>query len=1389
MKTNLLSTLTVLGGIFLFSGMTQAQDAQDNNKDVYVPAVLEPWVDWVLEQHPQIHCPKTFDNGTRLDCGWIREIDIHLLTSSSPILQIRMNVDAFADTQVSLPVAASIKPRNVLADGNRVPVMGGNNQPMVFLTKGAHIVTLELTWDPELTLEYVDLPSAGIVNFRIDDEPIAQPVLTNHGTKLWLTQVLEKPSEPSAEADMEDTQKIRVFRSLEDSVPQMLVSYVQLTVTGRSRLITLGEVLPAGFLATNLESSRPALLDESGKVTLAVEVGNNWVQIEARAVEQFNRFSYRKVSEDWPTEEVWMVEPNPAIRVISMAGPPRTNLDQIDIPARIAHRLDEKTGFVLSADADLVFTEGQRGDVNPRPTDYYVERELWLNFAGESFIAEDTFYLDAVDSEPLISKYLPGSVKVDGEFRLLTFHDPDQERLPGVTVSEDISEIEAVTQFEKSNTIPAIGWDIEAQGLNMTMHLPPGWMMLWSQGSDRVQNSWVSHWSVASIFLALLLLILVFRLGGTLWTTVLAITILSSFPYSFEPMIGWIVLASLGLLLRLVRSNIVQKILRVCYGVVLIVVSLMTIYTAASLARDSVYPHLSQTQHYSLIKTVSAELQRSMSDAGGTGITLSRESFVHISPLQILTPDEASQGLTTLEARMQLSDIEMEEMQYTGARLPGPQARPPITRAVNVQTGPGTPYWQHNAVQFDWDGSVSANQNLNFVLLPPWVTRIVIGIAAILMGVVALFFLLVHLPQTIAQLPNLVKRVVSIVPCILLVSLMLNTSNDLHADIPDSNLLADLEDRLLDAMECKGDCAYVEQATVTTKNDQMTMVLRIHTLNRVAVPLPTSEDTWQLKEISAGEVDLPLLRKRARLYTVLDKGVHDVTVIANTSNLHRLDFRFPLLPSYITLNTEGWLAEGISHNQLRQQSFSLQKTIHDTDTDDETNLLMDSSQFVSPYVSVTRRIYLEYEPRMETIVERIAPQTGEFTVRIPLLQNESVLEHSDLIESREMVINFDSRQSLFTWESQFNALIDLQLQAPLLSERSEVWSILTSEFWLLDFAGITPIQSDSRLTTFVPLSGEILDLKFSQPSRVPSNTLTVEIAHLAMGVNERATETILYLSIQATQASEFSVSIPENASIKDIRANNDQQPIPPSSTILLPITNGLGNYQIEWVTDSGVDILEQTPTITLNQQSVNVSYTVSVPQNRWVIWTGGLAQNPDVLTWLTAVGLIVLGLCLVRVPNIGLSVVEVILLAIGSALTNPWIFIAIGVWKLAVWWRSHNQQDSKYKVLFYVIQSIFVLLGVIFGVVVIYLIIDVLVAASGGNIFHNNFSWYVDEIGESLPVVWLLVLPQWSYLALIVIWLLWFAVMFVRWARRSWSVVANFEFQAKRLPPVPATDS
>jgi len=1406
MKTNLFIKLQLFACVFLCAYVAHAQDT---TQDIYVPEVLKPWVAWVLEQNPQISCPQTFDNGTRLDCGWIREIDIHLQTSSSPILQIRMNVDVFADTQVSLPVAASIKPRNVLADGNRVPVMGGNNQPMVFLTKGTHIVTLELTWDQEFTLEYVDLPGAGIVNFRIDDEPIVQPVLTNHGTKLWLTQVLEKPAEPSEESDVEDTQKLRVFRSIEDGVPQMLVTYVQLTVTGRSRLITLGEVLPAGFLATNLESSRPALLDESGSVTLAVEVGNNWVQIEARAVEQFNRFSYQQISEDWPAEEVWMVEPNPAIRVISMAGPPRTNLDQIDIPARIAYRLDEKTGFVLSADADLVFTEGQRGDVNPRPTDYYVERELWLNFAGESFIAEDTFHLDAVDTEPLISKYLPGRVKVDGEFRLLTYHDPEQELLPGITVSEDISEIEAVTQFEKSNSIPAIGWDIEAQSLNMTIHLPPGWLMLWSQGSDQVKNSWVSHWSVASIFLALLLLILVFRLGGTLWTTVLAVTILLSFPYSFEPMIGWIGLASLGLLLRFVRSNIVQKILRICYGVVLIVVSLMTIYTATLLARDALYPQLGQKQNYnySLIDTASIELQRripksdrlEMEEVIATGSRLpGGDSTANMVVYD--AEDIAKTGATTIgeffrKIPQQFSSTNPQTSYIgdTGDNLTGEtsstQTRPPTTRAVNVQTGPGTPYWRHNSVQFGWDGSVSANQNLDFVLLPPWVSRTAIGIGSILMAVVSIFFLLVHVPQTVAQLPNLIKRVVRIVPCLLLFGLMLNTANDLHAEIPDSDLLEDLEDRLLDAMECEGDCAYMEQATVTTNDDQMTMVLRIHTLNRVAVPLPTSEDTWHLKEISLDEVDLPLLRKRTHLYTVLDKGVHDVTVIANISNLYRLDFRFPLLPSYIYLNTEGWQVEGINQNQIRQQSFSLRKTVHDTDDDDETNSLMKSRQFVYPYVSVTRKIYLEYEPRMETIVERIAPETGEFTVRIPLLPNEAVLEHSDLMEIREMVINFAGWQSSFRWESLFNAQMDLQLRAPDLTERSEIWSIRTSEFWLLDFAGITPIQSDNRLTTFVPLSGETLDLKFSQPSRVPGTTLTVERAHLAMDVKERTSETTLYLSVQATQASEFAISIPENATIKDILANNDQQPIPPSSTILLPISNGLGRYQIEWETDSGVDILEQSPTIFLNQQALNMSYTVSVPQNRWVIWTGGLAQNPDVLTWLTAVGLIVLGLCLVRVPNIGLSVVEVILLAIGSALTNPWIFFVIGVWKLAVWWRSHNQQDSKYKILFRVIQSIFVLLGVIFGMVVIYLVINVLVDVSSGNMFHNYFSWYVDEVGESLPVVWLLALPQWVYLALIVMWLLWLAVVFVRWARSSWSVVANFEPQAEHSPPPLATDS
>ena len=1358
MKNYLIYKLALCLGLFVCSGFVQAQE---NNGDVYVPEILQPWVAWVLEKHPQISCPQTFD-GSQLDCGWIREINLHLKSGTTPTLDIQMQVDAFADTQISLPDTEAIKPRNVRVDGVESAIAGGNGKPRVFLSSGIRTIQLELTWEQEFTPEFINLPSAGIINFRIDDQKIVQPELTNYGTRLWLTKHTDVTEEPAIEPDESDSQRVRVFRSLDDDVPQILVTYIHITVTGRSRVLELGQVLPEGFVATNLSTDNPARLGVDGNLSVTVEAGTNFVILHARSEDQINQFSYTRNSEFWPAEEVWAVEPNPLIRVIRMEGPRRTNLEALDIPREFAYQSRGKSGFLLTDEIDLEFIEEQRGDVKPTPTEYFVDRELWLDFTGESFIAKDTIRLDSFTAEPLIASYAPGSVKVDRDYRLLTYHDPAGKRYPGITLADEVDVVEAVSQIANSHSLRAVGWEVEAQTLRMTMHLPPGWMMLWSQGADQVENSWVSNWTVGSIFVALLLLILVFRLGGVLWASILAFTILLSYPYSFEAMIGWIVLASVGLLLRFVRSSLLQKFLRIFYWVVLVVVSVMTIYTAALLARDALYPRLSHDQSYSFMHTFTTELNRNAS------ADFHAYTAQDVAATEAATMDDFFRKIPQQfnSTNPQLSYV--EEVVATGSRLPGAST----TKAINVQTGPGTPTWQNNSVMLAWNGAVSADQNLNVLLLQPWVTRPLLGIAALLMGTVALFFLLVHVPQAIAQLPKVIKRVVSIVPCLLVLGLLMNSSENVTADIPDNELLKELEQRLLAGLDCEGECAYLEHATITTDPEQLEIKLRIHAVERVAIPLPTSKETWQVSSIARGEEDIPLIRKRNILYTVLDKGIHEISIVATIGNLNRLDFFFSLLPSFITLNTDGWSAEGIRENQLQQSSFSLTKILPNVVTN-ETNPEIESVQYIFPYVSVTREIYLDYEPGIETTVERIAPHQGEFSVRVPLLPNESVTIHNNLVDGQDMVIDFTNTQTSFMWTSEFDASMDLQLTSPDLAERTEIWSIRTSEFWLLDYDGLTPIQSEDELTSFIPLSNETLALQFSRPTQVPGQFVTVERAQITMAAQERNTRTLLHLQVNATQTDELTVELPDDAAILGVLADNEQLPIPPSTTVLLPINLGLNSYLVEWKTDTGVKPFQSTPAINLSHGARNVNYSVSVPQDRWVIWTGGLMEKPDVLTWIVALGLVVIGLGLVRIPNIELSTTEVIVLAIGAALTSTWIFFVIGIWKLLIWLRARNLDQTYSMWLYRTTQVALALVGIATAVFVVYLVANVLIGTSAVPAASQTLSWFADEIGESLPVVWLFSVPQWVYLVLILAWSLWLALVLVRWAREAWTVLTH----------------
>ncbi|MCU0753205.1 MAG: hypothetical protein MUC40_09335, partial [Akkermansiaceae bacterium] len=158
--------------------------------------------------------------------------------------------------------------------------------------------------------------------------------------------------------------------------------------------------------------------------------------------------------------------------------------------------------------------ERMRGMGLQKPEGLGIRRELWLDQDGGGLTFRDhitgrmqqIWRLDAAATQEL------GSVRANGQGQLIT-RNP-QSGAAGVEIRNRSLDLEATGRMKNQRTLPASGWQTDADDLNVTLHLPPGWRLFALFGADRVDGDWLTAWSLLDLFLLLIFTLAVFRLWG-----------------------------------------------------------------------------------------------------------------------------------------------------------------------------------------------------------------------------------------------------------------------------------------------------------------------------------------------------------------------------------------------------------------------------------------------------------------------------------------------------------------------------------------------------------------------------------------------------------------------------------------------------------------------------------------------------------------------------------------------------------------------------------------------------------------------------------------------------------------------------------------------------------
>ena len=147
---------------------------------------------------------------------------------------------------------------------------------------------------------------------------------------LWL----QRKTGTQDEGNSSDDIQVRVFRKLTDGVPIMLETRLDLSVSGKAREISIGQLLPDNTVLTRFDSDLPARVENNGRVRVQVRAGKWKIKTSARYVNPENTFGFEKQTDEWPAHEVWSFEAAPNIRGVKVSGADSVDPSQLWGPSQ-----------------------------------------------------------------------------------------------------------------------------------------------------------------------------------------------------------------------------------------------------------------------------------------------------------------------------------------------------------------------------------------------------------------------------------------------------------------------------------------------------------------------------------------------------------------------------------------------------------------------------------------------------------------------------------------------------------------------------------------------------------------------------------------------------------------------------------------------------------------------------------------------------------------------------------------------------------------------------------------------------------------------------------------------------------------------------------------------
>ncbi len=585
---DLLSRVTcLLALLFLAAFSLHAQSVESGRTvpaEKQIPEPLKAWESWATWDDEHRLCPTPYSDAKKHLCFWPSQLALDVQQTAG---KFDLTVTVFHETWVPLPGSADAWPSAVLANGAAVPVVEHASGPAVRLMAGTHQIAGVYRW-----AEYpqvIRLPrEIGLLALVIEGQAVESPVWDAEGS-LWLRR------DKSSEETDKDSLQLKAYALLEDGVPLWLRMELELTVSGKSREEDLGTILPAGWKLSAVESPIPVAVNEAGRAKAQVRAGTWLVQVSGFRSDNPVEIRYAEGVKPVAAEVLVAFGAQPRLRMVEIVGAAAVDVSQAIFPEKWKELpvYRWKTGEAFRVE------ERMRGMGEQKAAGLSITRELWLDEGGRGLTFRDRitgqrqqiWRLDAAPGQLL------GSVRSSGEGQLIT-RNP-QTSQAGVEIRTRDLDLEATGQIERAQGLPATGWSTDAEALNATLNLPPGWRLFALWGADWVEGDWLTAWTLLDLFLLLIFTLAVFRLWGVGPAVLAFLAFGLAYHEPGSPRFTWLVLLVPLALLRAVPAGWGQRVLIATKWGVIAALAFVLIPFIAGQVQQALYPQLEELRSYS----------------------------------------------------------------------------------------------------------------------------------------------------------------------------------------------------------------------------------------------------------------------------------------------------------------------------------------------------------------------------------------------------------------------------------------------------------------------------------------------------------------------------------------------------------------------------------------------------------------------------------------------------------------------------------------------------------------------------------------------------------------------------------------------------------------------